>query len=172
MTQGFWSGFRDCRWLGWHGLNPHQSFISGDKERDWWWSTQKPEDKSTMSRGLCFFFTVISVNSCLIKLWFTGKLSSSQRQTMKHRLIFSSETCSKVKFWGICIWKKGLLVQTVSLQPYLMHQKDSSSDFAGEQKIWIALFSHSKKQSISCFHHVLHFHPTVQTHAQWSDLRL
>lgn len=74
-----------------------------------------------------FLFNVISVTSCLIKLWLTGKLSSSWHQTGNICLFHSAE-----------IWILGdfpLKVRRVcadSLQPELRHYKDSASDVVAE----------------------------------------
>lgn len=100
---------------------------------DCWWSTQRSQRWIYNIVRPVFLYTVISVTSCLIKLWLTGKLSSSWHQTGNICLFHSAEICCKGEFRENFHWKWVVSVQTVSLQPDLRHYNDSASDIVAEQ---------------------------------------
>lgn len=101
----------------------------GGQRADCWWSTQKRWIYNIVRP--VFLYTVIFVTSCLIKLWFTGKLSSSWHQIGNICLFHSAEICCEGEFWEIFHWKWG--VCAVSLQPDLRPYDDSTLDIVAEQ---------------------------------------
>lgn len=79
----------------------------GGQRADCPWSTQRSKRWIYNIQRPVFLFTVISATSCLIKLWLSGKLSSSWHQTGNICLLHSAEICRKGEFREIFHWKWG-----------------------------------------------------------------